>query len=166
MAMLPIQKLKKQIERANIARVKQRQRRKDIQNLKDAGIWKDPRTKYLNQYGFILPGAPQWWLNLRGAWETNDRKALEKRRVQSSESKEPAIKPTRKKRYKKVDRKPKIKHSEKMRLLLEDHGIYVDQNNMLSDNFSNWKFCINGRLQRKKESTISVFYFLQHHADI
>jgi len=65
----------------------------------------------------------------------------------------------------KIQRKIKLKHSEKMKLLPEDHGIYVYDDGMLSDEFSEWWFCPNGWLQRGLEPTISVLYFLQHHAD-
>ena len=64
------------------------------------------------------------------------------------------------------DRKrPPMKRSDEMQLLLADHGILVNDDNHLCDEFSDWRFCPNGRLQRGSESTISVFYFLQHYAD-
>lgn len=160
MAMSSMQKWQKSIERSKAARSKQKQRRQDIQDLKDCNVWENPRNRYLDDDGYILPDAPQWWKNLRKAWVTNDRKV-----VVSKSDLPDRQESTVKKRYKKTKRKPKIKHSEKIKLLLEDHGIYVDQNSMLCDEFSDWKFCINGRLQRGSESTISVFYFLQHHAD-
>ncbi len=62
-------------------------------------------------------------------------------------------------------KKPLTKRSSEMRLLLEDHGIYIDINSYLSNEFSEWLFCPNGRLQRGDESTISVFYFLQQYAN-
>ena len=165
MAMSPMLKWQKSIERAKIARSKQKLRRQDIQDLKDRDMWNDPRTRYLDEFGYILPDAPQWWLNLRRAWNTNDQSNTVKKVAMALKSdKLPQILQP-KKRYKKVEHKPKLKHSEKMKLLLADHGILIDQNNMLCDEFSEWKFCVNGRLQRNDEPTISVFYFLQHYAD-
>jgi len=160
MALSQYEKIHRSIERSKTARAKAKQRKQDIQDLKNAGIWQDPRTLYLDEDGYILPDTPQWWLNLRKAWITNESKAAAEKNSPSCH-REPAAK----KRYRKVERKPKIKHSEKMKLLLKDHGIYVDQNNMLSDEFIDWRFCPNGRLQRGEEPTISVHYFLQHHAD-
>ena len=160
MALSQYEKMQHSIERSKKAHRKAKERKRDIQDLKDAGIWQDPRTLYLDDDGYILPNAPQWWRNLRKAWVTNDRKVRVAKSDFAYRQEPPA-----KKRYKKVERKPKLKHSDKMKLLLEDHGIYIDQNSMLSDNFSDWKFCVNGRLQRKSEPTISVHYFLQHHAD-
>lgn len=155
------EKMQRSIERAKKAHRKAKERKRDIQDLKDAGIWNDPRTLYLDEDGYVLPDAPQWWRNLRKAWITNDMKVVAAKSDLVAR-REPAVK----KGYKKVDRNPKLKHSIKMKLLLEDHGINVDQNSMLSDEFSDWKFCVNGRLQRGSEPTISVFYFLQHRADI
>ncbi len=156
------------IERAKMARSKQKERRRDIQDLKDRDMWNDPRNRYLDEYGYPLSDAPQWWLNLRKAWKTNDRKSTLEMAVRPLKSEEPTAVPLRKKRYKKIDRKPKLKHSEKMKLLLEDHGIYVRKDGMLSDEFSDWKFCVNGKLldtSKPNLNTISVFYFLQHYAD-
>lgn len=160
MALSPMEKWQRSAERAKKAHSKAKERKKDIQDLKDAGIWQDPRTLYLDDDGYILPDAPQWWRNLRKSWSTNDRKIVISK-SDLPDRREPAVK----KRYKKVERKPKLKHSEKMKLLLEDHGIEIDENSMLCDEFSDWRFCVNGRLQRGSEPTISVFYFLQHYAD-
>ena len=165
MAMSPLQKLQRSMERAKRSRIKQKQRRQEIQDLKDAGVWKDPRTRYLDKYGYPLPDAPQWWLNLRKAWDANDQRYAARMAARPLTGGEPKQTVRRKKRYKKIDRKPKIKHSEKMRELLADHGIYVDPDNYLCDEFAGWRFCPNGRLQRGSEPTISVHYFLQHYAD-
>ena len=165
MAMLPMLKWQKSIERSKKARFKQKQRRQDIQDLKNAGAWQDPRTRYLDEDGYPLLDAPKWWLNLRKAWSTNDQRSTLKIPAAHLDRDEPSKTPQRKKRYKKVDRKPKVKHSEMMRQLLADHGIYVNPDNYLCDEFSHWRFCPNGRLQCGSESTISVHYFLQRYAD-
>ena len=96
---------------------------------------------------------------------TNDQKAVE--RKSNKDLSEP--RPKRKRKKKPIsERKPTVKHSEKMRSELEDHGIYIDEDGMLSDDFSNFRFCVNGKLldvSKPNSNTISVFYFLQHYAD-
>jgi len=163
--MTEMEKWQRSIERIKRASTKAKQRRQEIQDLKNAGVWQDPRTRYLDDDGYILLDAPQWWLNLRRAWDTNDRRYAVQKAARPLNEGEPPQVPKRKKRYNKIDRKPKVKHSEKMRLLLEDHGIYVDDNGMLGDEFYEWRFCPNGKLQRGLEPTISVHSFLQHYAD-
>ncbi len=147
------------------SKAKAKRRRQEIQDLKDAGVWQDPRALYLDNDGYVLRDAPQWWLNLRRAWDANDRRYATQKAARPLKTDEPTTIPKRKKRYNKTERKSKVKHSEKMKLLLEDHGIHVTADGMLSDEFSEWRFCPNGRLQHNDEPTISVFYFLQHHVD-
>jgi len=108
MAMSPILKWQRSIECSKKAREKQKQRRKDIQDLKNAGAWQDPRTRYLDEDGYPLPDAPQWWLNLRKAWNVNDQSNTARMPAAHLDRDEPSKTPQRKKRYKKVDRKPKV----------------------------------------------------------
>ncbi|KYJ87524.1 hypothetical protein [Sulfurovum riftiae] len=165
MAMTEMEKWQRFNERTKRASTKVKQRRQEIQDLKNAGVWQDPRTLYLDEDGYVLPNAPQWWLNLRRAWDVNDRRYAAQKAARPLNEGEPSQVPKRKKRYSKPHRKPKLKHSEKMKLLLEDHGLHVGDNGMLSDEFHEWQFCPNGRLKRNDKPTISVFYFLQHYAD-
>ncbi len=165
MQMTEMEKWQRSLDRAKRSSAEEKQRRQEIQDLKNAGIWQDPRTLYLDEDGYVLPDAPQWWLNLRRAWDANDRRyAAQKAARLLNEGELPRV-PKRKKRYNKTERKPKVKHSEKMKLLLEDHGLHVSADGLLCNEFSEWRFCPNGRLQRNDEPTISVFYFLQHYAD-
>ena len=165
MQMTEMEKWQRSLDQSKKASTKAKQRRKDIQDLKNAGIWQDPRSRYLDDEGYPLPDAPQWWLNLRRAWDANDRRYAAQKAAKLLNEGEPPPAPKRKKRYNKTERKPKVKHSEKMKLLLEDHCIYVGADGMLCNEFSEWRFCPNGRLQRNDEPTISVFYFLQHYID-
>ncbi|KYJ87046.1 hypothetical protein [Sulfurovum riftiae] len=166
MKMTEMEKWQRSLDRAKKSSANAKQRRQEIQDLKNAGVWQDPRTRYLDEDGYPLPDTPQWWLNLRRAWDANDRRYAVQKAVRPFNKGEPPQAPKRKKRYNKIERKPKVKHSEKMKLLLEDHGIHVSADGLLSDEFSEWRFCPNGRLQHGDEPAISVFYFLQHHADI
>lgn len=160
MAMSPLLKMQRSMEKAHIASEKAKQRKQDIQDLKDAGIWIDPREIYLDDYGYMKYDAPVWFRNLYKAWgeqkKINDE--LHERKVT-----EPTVKRKRKKNRFKYNKKP-LRRGDEMRSLLEDHGIYVGEDNMLSDEFSEWRFCPNGRLQRADEPTISVFLFLDKYA--
>ena len=136
MAMTELEKWQRSVARVKRSSAEAKQRRQEIQDLKNADVWQDPRTRYLDDEGYPLPDAPQWWLNLRRAWDANDRRYAAQRAARPLNEGEPPQVPKRKKRYNKTERKPKVKHSEKMKLLLEDHGIHVTADGMLSDEFS------------------------------
>ncbi len=165
MAMSQMMKWQKSNERNKKANTKKKLRDQDIQDLKDRDLWEDPRERFLDEYGHVLPNAPAWWLNLRKAWITNDQQAVKRNANKDLSEAQPK---RRRKKKPLSERKPTIKHSEKMRAELKDHGVYIDVNGMLSDEFSNFRFCVNGKLldtSKPNSNTISVFYFLQHYAD-
>ena len=71
MKMTEMDKWQRSLERAKNASEKEKQRRRDIQDLKNAGVWQSPEELYLNECGQIKPDAPRWFKNLSKAWDSN-----------------------------------------------------------------------------------------------
>ncbi len=161
--------------RAKRAREKANERRRDIRVEKSAGIWEDPRDKYLNSCGkpksnIIIPA---WFLNIYKTWNrgsTSDKEAWNK--WCNSQIDHTGIDPRNKK--KKVGRPKlpqhlktepiKVKRSDKMKALLLENGIHLTDAKPYADIFlieyPEWQFLVNGRLKHKEGAIISVHKFL------
>ena len=159
MAMTELQKIQKSIEKAKTARNKVKQRRQDIQDLKDAGVYISPDDLYLDQYGHVKPDTPTWYRNIRKAW-TSNRTIHQK----SNGLKEKGYASVKRKRKKKpIEMKPrkvKIKRSVQMKLLLEDHGINILENGSVED-YDGFQFLPNGRIRTNENDVISAIQFIR-----
>ncbi len=159
MAMSPMMKWQKSNERAKVASQKAKQRRRDIQDLKDRGMWVPPDVLYRDEYGYIKFDAPQWFKNLSKAHKSNDeiRKINDKLKAEG-------LAPVKRKRKKKtLERKPrkvKVKRSvEIQNLLYEQHGITVIPGEPIAD-FAGFTFLIGGRIRTPENDVISTIQFI------
>ena len=160
-------------ERNERAREKANQRRRDIRAEKPAGIWQDPRDKYLNSNGKPKANVPVWFKNICKTWNrgsTSDKEAWNK--WCSSQIDHTGLDPRKKKRPVGRPRLPqhlkaepiKVKRSDKMEALLLENGIHLTDAKPYADVFlveySEWQFLVNGRLKHKEGAVISVHQFL------
>ena len=146
------------MEQSKVAREKQKQRRQDIQDLKNAGAYISPDEKYRDEYGHIKSDAPQWYKNIQGAWETNKKIS----QINSDLKANGHALAKRKRKKKTIERKPrkvKIKHSVKMRVLLEEHGVKVLTSNAI-EGYDGFQFLPNGRIRTPENDVISIFQFI------
>ncbi len=132
------------------------------------------------------PQNPPWWYaNLKKAWSsTQSRKAQKEAKGQQellddAGTAEDLLKdpdkwfqycteheirrsPGRPKLQVEQRKKPKLKHSDRMRDYLLEHGIVVDNDNVIKG-YENWFFLANGRVRFKNEPSISAVDFVQHY---
>ncbi len=162
-------------------REKANERRRDIRVEKSAGIWDDPRDKYLNSAG--KPKAdiviPVWFLNIYKTWNrgsTSDKEAWNK--WCNSQIDHSGIDPRKKKRPVGRPRLPqhlktepiKVKRSDKMEQLLLEHDIHLTKGKQYAPihltEYPEWEFLPNGRVRDKENNIISVFKFLSNLATV
>ena len=162
-------------------RAKDNQRRRDIRVEKNAGIWDDPRDKYLNSAG--KPKAdiviPVWFLNIYKTWNrgsTSDKEAWNK--WCNSQIDHTGVDPRTKK--KKVGR-PRLPDNMRkqpkrtgraleMEQLLLDHGIHLTRTTKYGAVYltehPTVQFLPNGRLELEDKRRISVHKFLSNIATV
>ncbi len=159
MAMSPMLKWQRSAERSVRARDKAKQRRQDIQDLKDAGVYISPDELYRDEYGYIKADAPQWFKNLSKAHKSN----VEIREA-NAKFKANGHAPVKRKRKKKtMDMKPrkvKIRRSIQMKVLLQGHGISVDLISGTITGYEDFTFLPNGRICTPGKDVISTIQFI------
>ncbi len=183
MAMSEMQKWQKSIESGKRRIAKRKARKEAIATGKYA-----PYTGYDDE-GFPLPDPPYWFLNLQKAWMSNRQLGRERRNKMLDDPKNVTIKqkwdewcdervdlgcsdPRKPKRlvgrpklHPSQKMQPKLKRSDQMRRLLQEHGITIEsvgQDEFLIE-YPDWEFLPNGRLRYRQESPISVHRFLKDH---
>ena len=158
MEMSPMLKWQRSIERSKKSREKQKQRRQDVQDLKNAGVWQSPDELYLDEYGQVKPDAPTWYRNLSKAWDSNRSIHTVNRELKSR-----GLQPAKRKRKKKTmdlkTRKVKIKRSVQMKALLENNGVSVSTNGTI-ESYEDFTFLPNGRIKTPEKDVISAIQFL------
>ena len=159
----------------NKSRENNNQRRRDNRALKNAGIWEDPRDKYLNKNGTPKTDIiiPVWFLNLYKTWNygtTSKKEAWDifcKKSINNAD-----IDPNKKKvgrpklpNYMKKNT-TKIKRSDKMKQLLLDNNIHLIEEGKYGpkylSEYPKIRFLENGRLELENKTRISVFQFLKN----
>lgn len=156
---------------------KAKQRRRDISDLKNAGVWQDPRDKYLTKTGSLKPYMEilTWFLNIYKAWGKGAANRDNWNRWCNSRVEHTGIDPREQKRKVGRPKLPqhlkksptKVKRSDTMKALLLEHNIHLTEpSNVYADRFlveySHWQFLPNGRVRHKQESPISVHQFLKN----
>ena len=185
MAMSEMQKWRKQIE----AGKRRAQKRKDVKDLRNAGIYSNGVNAYIDEDGHPLDGVvmPAWFKNISKAWESTrwlgqERRSKKHDETQSSMkdkwnewcdekvdfgcsdyriSKSKVGRPRLPDHLKKEP--TKVKRSTLMKELLLANTITVDEDMTLRGEnglYIGWKFQINGRVRFEDEDPISVHQFL------
>ena len=162
-------------ERNEQAREKANERRRDIRAEKSAGIWDDPRDKYLNSNGKPKSNVtiPVWFLNIYKTWNrgsASDKEAWNK--WCNSQINHSGIDPRTKKKKVGRPRLPqhlkkepgKSRRSDKMEVLLLEHDIHLARGKPYApiylQEYPKVQFLPNGRLELEDKTRISVFKFL------
>ena len=160
-------------------REKANERRRDIRVEKSAGIWDDPRDKYLNSNGKPKANIPVWFKNIYQTWGKGgvaDKNTWDQ--WCNSQINHSGIDPRTKK--KKVGR-PRLPDNMRkqpkrtgraleMEQLLLDHGIHLTRTTKYGTvyltEYPEWEFLPNGRVRDKENNIISVFKFLSNLATV
>ncbi len=185
MAISPIQKIHKSIESS-----KQRmQKRKDANDLRNAGVYANGCDRYLDENGYPRDGIeiPVWFKNLSKAWQSNSKKGTRPKDtipkswdewcddrvdligIDPRKAKRPVGRPKLPAHLKKNP--TKAKRSDQMRAILLEHNIHLfskpSNDGPWEDIFlkehPEWQFLSNGRLRHRDEPPISIHRFLQDH---
>ena len=190
MAMNEMIKWQKQIERNHESAKLKKQKRQDVQDLRNSGIYENGRDNYVEEEGHYRDDVsiPAWFKNLSKACQSNRELGAIRRRekIESSrplaedwtnwcddriemlgEEYDPRIqkrKPGRPKLPDHLKKNPtKVKRSDQMKQFLKENGIAVSMDgslHSLSGLYIGWKFQINGRVRFEDEDPISVHKFL------
>lgn len=186
MSMNDMQKWEKSIEASR----RKIQKRNDVKDLRNAGIYNNGVSAYLDEDGYPLDGVeiPHWFKNFSKAWKTNKRLGAQRRReklntIESTRTitdewndwcddkvqmlgeecdpRNHKPKLGRPKLPAHLKKNPtKIKRSNQMRLLLQEHGITANEDSTIV-NYDGWTFCLNGRIKFEDEPTISTYEFIK-----
>jgi len=159
MAMDPMIKWQKSVEKAKVSNAKAKQRIRDIQDLKNAGVYVSSDEKYRDEYGHIKSDAPQWFKNLSKAHKSND----EIREV-NTKLKSQGHAPMKRKRKKSTTgrkiRKVKPKRTDVMMELLYTHGVVVTPDEPIVD-YNGFTFLIGGKIRTSDGDIISTYQFIK-----
>ncbi len=158
MAMSPMLKWQKSNEKARVANAKAKQRRQDIQDLKNAGVYISPDELYRDEYGHIKLDAPQWYKNIQGAWETN-RKIRQTNSTLKADGHVPVKRKRKKKTMDQKPRKVKIRRSVQMKVLLQEHDVVVNDAGTI-EGYEDFIFLPNGRIGTPENDVISAIQFI------
>ena len=158
MAMSVMIKWQKSNEKAMAANAKAKQRRRDIQDLKNAGVWQSPEELYLDEYGHTKPDAPSWFKSLCKAWQSN-RALHESNKALKAVGHAPAKRKRKKKNMDIKTRKVKIKRSVQLKVLLQEYGVVVNDAGTITG-YDGFEFLKNGRIRTPNKDVISVIQFI------